>query len=126
MNIPDATQLEIRDDTVGTGPVLAPGDTVEMSYIGSLTNGTVFDSTSAHGGVPLTLIVAADGSLHLSNGGGLIPGWSQGVAGMKEGGVRTLIIPPALGYGPQGIANVIPGNATLVFQVQLVKVTPAK
>jgi peptidylprolyl isomerase len=122
MQIPDATQLQVTDEVVGTGPTLAPGDTVLMSYVGSLTDGTVFDSTAAHGGTPMTLVVGADGSLHTTDGNGLIPGWSQGVAGMKEGGTRKLIIPPALGYGAQGIPNVIPPNATLVFEVQLVKV----
>src|SRR3989344_2133856 len=75
MPIQDNGQLQIQDVVVGTGPVLASGDTVMITYTGSLMNGTVFDSSDAHGGAPLTLIVAPDGSLHMSSGGGLIEGW---------------------------------------------------
>lgn len=117
-----ADGLQITDDVVGTGPTLAPGDTVQIKYTGMLADGTVFDSSDAHGGAPLTLIVAPDGSLRTSDGSGLIPGWSEGVAGMKEGGTRTLVIPSALGYGAQGVPGVIPANATLTFQVQLVSI----
>lgn len=125
-NIPDATQLQIKDDVIGTGAPLAPGAAIEVAYVGALTNGTVFDATSAHGGTPLSLVVAKDGSLQTPEGGELISGWSKGMAGMKEGGKRTLIIPPAEGYGSRAMGNAIPANSTLVFQVELVKVTPAK
>ena len=118
------TQLMAEDITVGTGATLAPGDTVAVAYTGALPDGTVFDSTEAHGGTPLTLVVAADGSLHTPDGGGLIPGWSLGMAGMKEGGRRLLAIPPSLGYGSNPVGP-IPANSTLIFDVQLVKVTPA-
>lgn len=124
MQITDNGQLQIQDQVVGTGPTLAPGDTVQIKYTGMLTNGTVFDSSDAHGGAPLTLIVAPDGSLQLPSGGGLIEGWSKGVVGMKEGGTRRLVIPPALGYGSQAVGP-IPANSTLVFDLQLVKVTPS-
>ena len=118
------TQLVGEDVTVGTGDVIAPGDTISVSYTGLLTNGSVFDSTAAHGGTPLVLVVAPDGTLHTQDGGGLIAGWSQGMTGMKEGGERLLAIPPSLGYGPNDYGP-IPGNSTLIFDVQLVKVTPA-
>jgi FKBP-type peptidyl-prolyl cis-trans isomerase len=121
MTTPDG--LQITDTVVGTGATLAPGDTVEITYTGMLADGTVFDSSEAHGGAPLTLTVAADGSLHTPDGGGLIPGWSEGVVGMKAGGTRTLVIPPALGYGAQGIPGVIPANATLTFELQLLSVS---
>ena len=118
------TELKVADIEVGTGDAIAPGDTIEVSYTGILPNGTVFDSTEAHGGVPLTLVVGTDGSLQLSTGGGLIAGWSQGMAGMKEGGSRLLAIPPQLGYGQTGQGS-IPPNATLIFQVEIVKRIPA-
>jgi FKBP-type peptidyl-prolyl cis-trans isomerase len=119
-------QLQITDEVVGTGAMLAPGTTVQIKYTGMLTDGTVFDSSDAHGGTPLTLLVAADGSLHTPDGGSLIQGWGQGVVGMKAGGKRRLVIPPALGYGAQAVGNVIPANSTLVFDLELVSVVPTK
>jgi FKBP-type peptidyl-prolyl cis-trans isomerase len=118
------SQLEGADIAVGTGDPIAPGDTIEVAYTGALPNGTVFDSTDAHGGTPLTLVVAADGTLHLPDGGGLIAGWSQGMAGMKEGGRRLLAIPPSLGYGANA-QGPIPANSSLIFDVRVVKRTPA-
>jgi FKBP-type peptidyl-prolyl cis-trans isomerase len=117
------TTLQTADLSVGTGDTYGPGDTIAVAYTGVLPNGTIFDSTQSHGGVPLELVVAEDGSLHLSDGGGgLITGWSLGMAGMKQGGVRLLAIPPDLGYGPNAMGP-IPANSTLVFQVELVSVT---
>jgi FKBP-type peptidyl-prolyl cis-trans isomerase len=116
------TQLEAADVQPGSGDAYGPGDTIQVSYTGVLPNGTVFDSTDAHGGVPLTLVIAADGTLHTPDGGGLIAGWSQGMAGMKEGGRRIIAIPPSLGYGAQS-AGLIPPNSTLVFDIQLLSVT---
>ena len=118
------TQLMAADVVIGTGNPIAPGDTIQVAYTGALPNGTVFDSTDAHGGVPLTLIVAPDGSLRTPEGGSLIVGWSQGMVGMKEGGRRLLAIPPSLGYGANTVGP-IPANSTLVFDVQVVKVAPA-
>ena len=114
--MPDATQLQITDQTVGTGAVAQAGDSITVNYVGSLTNGTVFDASANHG-QPFTFTLGA---------GQVIPGWDQGLVGMKVGGKRTLVIPPALGYGAQGAGGVIPPNATLVFQVELVSVSPAK
>ncbi len=122
MPIQDNGQLQMHDLVVGTGPALAIGDTVMIKYTGSLVNGTVFDSSAAHGGAPLTLVVSPDGSLRMPGGGGLIEGWSKGVVGMKEGGKRQLVIPAALGYGNQAVGDLIPANSTLVFELELVKV----
>jgi peptidylprolyl isomerase/FKBP-type peptidyl-prolyl cis-trans isomerase FkpA len=117
------SQLETADIVVGNGDTIAPGDTIQVAYTGVLTNGTVFDSTDAHGGTPLTLVVGPDGSLHTPDGGSLIAGWSLGMAGMKDGGVRLLAIPPSLGYGANAVGS-IPANSTLIFQVAVTKVTP--
>ena len=88
------------------------GDIISLHYTGSLDDGTVFDTSEQ--GSPLSFTVGA---------GEVIPGWDQGVAGMKAGGQRTLTIPPDLGYGSQGAGGVIPPNATLVFDVELLNVS---
>lgn len=108
------TQLMMKDDVVGTGAVAAAGDNVTVQYVGSLTNGTVFDASANHGTTGFTFKLGA---------GQVIKGWDQGVAGMKEGGKRTLIIPADLAYGSQSPSPAIPANSTLVFQVELLKVT---
>lgn len=103
--------LGVSDTTVGTGAEAKVGDTVQVNYVGMLEDGTVFDASANHGG-PYTFVLGA---------GTVIAGWDQGIVGMKEGGQRTLIIPPELGYGPNGYGP-IPPNATILFQVELVKV----
>ncbi len=110
-NISKIPGLEIYDTTVGTGAEAKAGQTVSVHYAGFLTDGTQFDSSIGRG-VPFEFNLGA---------GQVIQGWDQGVAGMKVGGVRKLIIAPELGYGAQGIGP-IPGNATLVFEVQLLEV----
>lgn len=118
------TELKYVDLVTGAGEPIAVGDIIEVSYTGVLPNGTVFDATAAHGGVPLKLIVAPDGSLRTETGGGLIQGWSLGMAGMKEGGRRLLAIPPELGYGANSVGS-IPPNSTLLFEVEVVSRTPS-
>lgn len=105
------TELEIDDVKVGTGAEAVPGKTVTVHYTGWLTDGTRFDSSHERG-EPFTFSLGA---------GQVIPGWEQGVAGMKVGGTRILVIPPDMGYGEQGTGP-IPPNATLVFQVDLLAV----
>ncbi|MCX6790382.1 MAG: FKBP-type peptidyl-prolyl cis-trans isomerase [Candidatus Kaiserbacteria bacterium] len=107
------TELMMRDDVVGTGSVAASGDSVTVQYVGMLTDGTVFDASKNHGTTGFTFNLGA---------GQVIKGWDQGVAGMKEGGKRTLIIPASLAYGSQSPSPAIPANSTLVFEVELVKV----
>ena len=107
------------DHKVGTGAEAVPGKTVAVHYTGWLfdaaapdNKGKKFDSSRDRGNTfkfPL-------------GGGRVIAGWDQGVAGMKVGGQRTLIIPPELGYGARGAAGAIPPNATLVFDVELLGV----
>lgn len=107
----DPNQLLIQDTTVGTGAEAVSGATVSVNYIGKLQDGTTFDQSSDHGGA-FSFTLGA---------GQVIPGWDQGVAGMKVGGTRVLVIPPSLGYGSQAVGP-IPPNSTLIFQVQLVDV----
>lgn len=108
----DNNQLKIEDEVVGTGEEAQAGKRVTVHYLGTLTNGTKFDS-SVDRGQPFTFNLGA---------GQVIAGWDQGVVGMKVGGKRKLTIPPELGYGEQGAGGVIPPNATLVFEIELLKV----
>ena len=101
--------LLYRDLAPGAGEPVRAGQTVSVHYRGSLPNGTEFDANQP-GDDPLTFTLGRQE---------VIAGWDEGVAGMRPGGKRQLVIPPALGYGEQGIGP-IPGNATLVFEVELV------
>lgn len=113
MTTENPDQLQIIDESVGTGATAETGDSVTVNYVGSLTDGTVFDASANHGTAGFTFNLGA---------GQVIKGWDQGIVGMKEGGKRKLVIPAALAYGEQAIGNVIPANSTLVFEVELVKV----
>ena len=104
--------LKYTDVKVGTGAEAKSGQTAVVHYTGTLTDGKKFDSSKDRG-QPFSFPLGA---------GRVIKGWDEGVAGMKVGGVRTLTIPPALGYGAQGAGGVIPPNATLVFEFELVDV----
>ena len=106
------SNLEITDITVGNGDEAVTGKTVDVHYTGWLTNGTKFDS-SLDRGRPFSFPLG---------GGRVIQGWDQGVAGMRVGGKRKLVIPPELGYGERGAGGVIPPGATLVFEVELLAV----
>ena len=106
-----ASGLQYDDMTVGKGALAAPGKTCVMHYTGTLTNGTKFDS-SRDRGEPFPFTLGA---------GQVIKGWDEGVAGMRVGGRRKLTIPSSLGYGANGTGP-IPGNATLVFDVELMDV----
>ena len=111
-----ASGLQFTDATVGTGASPVNGQTCVMHYTGWLYNegvkGKKFDS-SVDRGQPFEFKIGQ---------GQVIGGWDEGVASMKVGGTRTLIIPPALGYGARGAGGVIPANATLMFDVELLGV----
>ena len=108
-----ASGLVYEDLVVGDGTMADPGLTVMVHYTGWLTDGTKFDS-SLDRGKPLTFVLGQRQ---------VIDGWEQGIKGMRVGGKRKLTIPPELGYGAQGYGGgVIPPNATLVFEVQLLDV----
>ena len=108
-------ELMMKDDVVGTGATASSGDSVTVNYVGALTNGTVFDASANH---KETL----NGFTFNLGAGQVIKGWDQGIVGMKEGGKRTLVIPASLAYGPQAVGDIIPANADLIFQVELLKV----
>lgn len=105
------TQLVVEDLTIGAGATAAVGDTVTVHYVGTLLNGTQFDS-SYPSGRPFTFRIGA---------GQVIQGWEQGVPGMRVGGKRRLTIPPSLGYGSQANGP-IPANSTLRFEIELLSI----
>jgi peptidylprolyl isomerase len=105
------TGLRITDITVGDGPEAKAGQTVVVNYRGTLENGKEFDSSYGRG--PFSFPLGA---------GRVIRGWDEGVAGMQVGGKRKLVIPPDLAYGERGAGGVIPPNATLVFEVELLEI----
>jgi peptidylprolyl isomerase len=104
--------LKYSIEREGTGAQPQPGQIVSVHYTGWLTDGTKFDS-SRDRNQPLEFPIGQ---------GRVIRGWDEGVAAMKIGEKRTLVIPPDLGYGPRGMGGVIPPNATLVFAVELLGV----
>jgi FKBP-type peptidyl-prolyl cis-trans isomerase len=106
--------LKYIDIKVGSGTAAKSGSTVSVQYTGWLaSNGNKFDSSYSHGGQPFQFQLGQ---------GKVIPGWDEGLVGMKPGGERRLIIPASLGYGASGSPPTIPGNATLIFDVTMVSV----
>lgn len=104
--------LTYQDSVVGTGAEAVAGKIVSVQYTGTLTDGKVFDSSRIRN-QPFEFVLGA---------GQVIAGWEEGVRGMRVGGTRVLIIPPGLAYGSSGAGDVIPPNATLVFEVELIDV----
>ncbi len=117
-------RVQAQEVTVGTGAEAKAGMKVSVLYVGQFPDGTVFDSSAAHGNKPLEFILGSEG---------VIPGFQYGVNGMKVGGERVIQIPSALGYGNRDIREnpadpnskiVIPANSTLIFDIKLVAVEP--
>ncbi|HRK01400.1 MAG TPA: FKBP-type peptidyl-prolyl cis-trans isomerase [Oligoflexia bacterium] len=111
-NMSAMTPLKIEDSKVGDGTEAKAGNMVTVHYTGWLTDGKKFDSSLDRNN-PFSFKLGA---------GQVIRGWDEGVAGMKIGGKRKLTIPPEMGYGAAGAGGVIPPNATLVFEVELLGV----
>ena len=105
-------ELQIEDLRPGTGAEAQKGNTVTVHYVGTLTDGSKFDSSRDRG----------QGFTFKLGAGQVIKGWDQGVAGMKVGQLRKLTIPPELAYGTRGFPPVIPPSSTLVFEVELLAV----
>jgi len=104
--------LVVKDTSIGTGAAVKSGDTVTVHYVGTLTDGTEFDSSRKHG-QPFTFEVGK---------GHVIKGWDQGLVGMKVGGRRKLTIPSDLAYGDRGMSSVIPPKSTLLFDIELLSI----
>jgi peptidylprolyl isomerase len=102
----------VVDLKVGTGPAVKAGDMVVVHYVGRLADGTVFDDSKSRG-TPFDIVVGK---------GSVIEGWEIGLIGMRAGGSRRLIIPPEEGYGEKGAGGVIPPDATLYFEIDLLKI----
>ncbi|AEO63210.1 ff631a0c-2488-4acf-b415-0aadae038fe0 [Thermothielavioides terrestris] len=112
MTIPQIAGLTVEVQAEGSGPETKRGDNIDVHYKGTLTDGKKFDS-SYDRGEPLNFTVGA---------GQVIKGWDEGLLGMKVGEKRKLTISPELGYGSRGAGNVIPPNATLIFETELVRI----
>ena len=106
------TELKIEDMVVGDGAEAKAGDTLKVHYTGWLEDGTKFDS-SLDRNEPIEFVLGK---------GNVIAGWDQGLLGMKVGGKRRLIIPPDLAYGASGAGDLIPANAALIFEVELLEI----
>ena len=116
---PAPTTLEITDVKAGKGPAIAAGQTAVVHYTGWLYS----ETTPDHKGKKFDSSRDRNDPFSFQVGGGeVIGGWDQGVVGMQAGGQRRLIIPPSLGYGARGAGGVIPPNATLLFDIELLSI----
>lgn len=109
-----ATQVTVQDEVVGKGVAAKTGDTVVLNYTGKFQDGSVFDTSVGKAPISFTL-----------GQGQVIPGMEQGLAGVQAGGKRMIVIPPSLAYGENDYGP-IPGNSTLVFDVEVLSVISAQ
>ncbi len=107
-----STGLKIADKEIGSGNPVKEGDRVSVHYTGYLIDGKKFDS-SLDRNAPFEFTIGAHQ---------VIPGWEEGLVGMQVGGKRSLMIPPGMAYGSQGVPPIIPGNATLIFDIELLAI----
>jgi len=107
--------LSYRDDVVGPGAEVVSGALVTVHYRGTFPDGRLFDASHAGDRPPFRFVEETTY---------LLPGWTEGVKGMRVGGKRTLNLPPALAYGAVGVKGVIPGGAVLLYEVEVVSVEP--
>lgn len=105
--------LKLQDIVIGEGDLAEKMDKITVNYTGKLEDGTIFDSSKSPGREPFVFTLGV---------GMVIKGWDEGFNGMKVGGKRVLTIPPEMGYGAQGAGGIIPPNATLIFEVELLGV----
>lgn len=113
--VADVPELKITDQTVGSGKEATEGSTVTVQYIGALASSGIIFDTSLDAGQPVSFKLTA-------GPGGVIPGFAEGLQGMKVGGTRQILIPSDLGYGQSGMPPAIPPNSDLVFTVSLTAV----
>lgn len=106
------SDLQVEDTKVGEGAEAQRGNVVTLHYTGTLSDGSKFDSSRDRG----------EGLTFQLGAGQVIQGWDDGVVGMRVGGTRTLVIPPEQGYGERGVPGIIPPNAALHFDVELLEV----
>ena len=105
-------KLEVKDLKLGKGAAAKPGRTVTIHYVGTLDDGRVFDNSRARE-TPLRFVLGS---------GEMIKGWDEGLKGMRVGGIRRLVVPPSLGYGDKGVKGVVPPDAVLTFEIELLSV----
>ncbi|MGH2821107.1 MAG: FKBP-type peptidyl-prolyl cis-trans isomerase [Actinomycetota bacterium] len=110
------TGLRVEDLRCGDGDAAAEGDEVSIRYEGTLESGGVFDPAGREG-ASYRFVVGA---------GQVIAGWDEGLEGMREGGVRRLVVPPGLAFGERGVPRVVPPNATVVYEIELTSVEPTQ
>ena len=110
--ITTSSGLKYIDEVIGTGKTPEKGGKIKVHYTGTLENGTKFDSSHDRN-KPIEFALGV---------GQVIPGWDEGISTMREGGKRKLIIPPELAYGERGAGGVIPPNATLIFDIELLDI----
>ena len=108
-----AVDLTVTDEVIGEGDPVKVGNKIMVSFVGTLTNGKIFDTSENYGGSGFVFILGKKQ---------VIKGWEEGVLGMRLGGKRRLIVPPDLAYGYHSLGDAVPAKSTLAFEIELLKV----